>query len=110
MLSLGGLKATISFALNKAYIIKELCVQKDEAVNTCQGQCHLKKSIKKQTEDEGNLAITFEAQLAPFIRSNSQDRASSGHPIEVAGEYAPLLISKTVKYTRSCLHPPCSQA
>ena len=42
----------IDFELNKAYIIKTLCVERNKEVNTCQGQCHLNKEIKKNTTQE----------------------------------------------------------
>ena len=42
----------IDFELNKAYIIKTLCIERDKEVNTCQGQCHLNKEIEKNATEE----------------------------------------------------------
>ena len=64
---MGGLKATVYFAINKAYIVKELCVQKDEVVNTCQGQCHLKETLNKQADEDQEHQLITEVQLPVFI-------------------------------------------
>jgi len=108
MLSLGGIKATLSFALNKAYIIKELCVQKDEAVNTCQGHCHLTQSIKNQADQDANLELAFEGQLAPFVISFDQDVLGEADGIETPIHYAPFMVPRTNKFVRQCVHPPCA--
>jgi len=42
----------IDFELNREYIIKTLCVERDKKVNTCQGQCHLNKQIEKNSSQE----------------------------------------------------------
>ncbi|MBI1221933.1 MAG: hypothetical protein GC180_04945 [Bacteroidetes bacterium] len=66
VLSLGGIKATLYYTLNKAYIIKELCIQKDAVENTCQGQCHLHETIKKQARQDQDRHLIFEGHLSPF--------------------------------------------
>ncbi len=108
MLSLGGIKATVSFALNKAYIIKELCIQKDEAVNSCQGHCHLTESIKQQAEDDANLELAFEGQLAPYIIAFDKNALVEVEGVEIASSYAPCIALKTKKFVRQCAHPPCA--
>ena len=110
MLSLGGIKATLSFAVNKAYIIKELCVQKDEPVNTCQGQCHLHKTIKKQAEEDSNLSLAFEGQLAPFVVADLQNALSEYGGVEMALDFAPVSVAKIQSYSADCPHPPRSKA
>lgn len=67
LLSLGGIKATVYYALNKSYIIQELCNFKDEPTNTCQGQCHLKDTLKKNAEEDGAHQPLAEGQLAVFV-------------------------------------------
>ncbi|MBK9284231.1 MAG: hypothetical protein IPM51_07895 [Sphingobacteriaceae bacterium] len=38
------------FELNKAYIVENLCEQKDEEENCCMGSCHLTKELAKVEE------------------------------------------------------------
>lgn len=41
----------LEYALNYDYIVKELCEQKDEIENTCNGTCHLSKRIQETSDD-----------------------------------------------------------
>jgi len=42
----------LDYAINKDYIAKELCENKDNPVMKCDGKCHLAKKIKEQSEEE----------------------------------------------------------
>jgi hypothetical protein len=44
----------ISYELNKYYIQKYLCEQKEKPNNSCKGKCHLRKQIKKINERDNN--------------------------------------------------------
>jgi len=39
----------IEFELNREYIIKTLCIEREKEENSCQGQCHLNKEIEKNS-------------------------------------------------------------
>ncbi len=41
----------LEFMLDKNFIISELCEQKDEELNICNGQCHLMSQIEKFNDD-----------------------------------------------------------
>ncbi len=47
----------IQFELNKHYIQKYLCEQKDKPNNSCQGKCHLRKQIKKVNEQDDSQKL-----------------------------------------------------
>lgn len=40
----------IEFKINQDYISNELCVSKDQVVNTCKGNCYLSKQLNKVEE------------------------------------------------------------
>ena len=42
----------VAFKLQQDYIVKNLCVQKDEVINTCNGSCVLGARIKKANENQ----------------------------------------------------------
>ncbi len=47
----------IEYAVNKEYIVKNLCINRDKPKSCCQGKCHLNKELSKSdttTENEGN--------------------------------------------------------
>lgn len=41
----------IDYHLNYKQIVSELCEQKDEEINTCNGTCHLSKTIKEFNDE-----------------------------------------------------------
>ena len=58
----------IDFELNRDYIIKTLCIERDKEVNTCQGNCHLNKEIEEnstgETDDQNRvLPQSFESEI-----------------------------------------------
>ena len=42
----------LTYQVNYEYISKVLCVNKDKPKLECNGKCHLKKELKKQTESD----------------------------------------------------------
>lgn len=58
--STGGLHILISFHLNRAYIAKNLCKNRFDALPVCKGQCYLNKQLaeqKKQGNNKQNLKL-----------------------------------------------------
>lgn len=45
-----NLIAWIEYNINYDFIVKFLCIQKDESENLCHGSCHLKKSLEQNEE------------------------------------------------------------
>ena len=61
------------FMVNKSYVIQELCIQRNQEENTCQGSCHLKKELSKiessdAQDDQKPLQLT-EVEIPVFITS-----------------------------------------
>jgi len=67
----------LSFKLNQTYIVKNLCIQKDEQVNSCCGKCVLKKQLaeSQKKENEGENPISTK-KLMPLIFICSHSRNS----------------------------------
>ena len=55
--AISNLFVVISFKINQDYIAKTLCEKKEEKENTCNGQCHLKKELKKVSETDNDSTI-----------------------------------------------------
>lgn len=51
--------------MNQDYIAKTLCEKKEEKENTCNGQCHLKKELKKisETETDSTIPNTYKEKI-----------------------------------------------
>lgn len=70
MQSLQTVGTFISFKLNQDFIAKVLCVNKDKPEKGCNGKCHLKKQLKKQTEENKQSAATVEFREIILISQN----------------------------------------
>jgi hypothetical protein len=42
----------VEYAVNNDYIVKNLCVNRDNPKSCCNGRCHLKKELAKSDESE----------------------------------------------------------
>ncbi len=97
----------IDFELNREYIVKTLCIERDKEVNTCQGQCHLNKEIEKNTSQEE------ENQRGVLVRSLENDTFflllfSFDPPMSktVRGNHCLYLSNYRFLIHKSHFHPP----
>ena len=44
----------IDYLINKDYIAKNLCVNKDKPKSCCKGKCHMVKQLQKTNPNSGN--------------------------------------------------------
>jgi len=72
----------IEYALNKDYIVKNLCINRDKPKSCCAGKCHLKKELAKNdtSENEGknNSKNPQQKQISEFLKTQNKQY----HPIE----------------------------
>jgi len=63
----------VEYEVNKEYIEKNLCENRDKPWMNCHGKCHLKKQIKKASEEDKkhNPFITTENTLLFFLTNVS---------------------------------------
>lgn len=62
----------LDFEINHDRIVKELCVQRNNPNNTCQGNCYLSKQLQKSDDDKSrqlNRVLQFE--FFPFVVNES---------------------------------------
>lgn len=65
----------IEYALNKEYIAKNLCVNRDKPKSCCEGKCHLKKELAKSdtsndTEENNSSKKTGQKHIDEFIKTS----------------------------------------
>ncbi|HCS21645.1 MAG TPA: hypothetical protein DIW47_13990 [Bacteroidetes bacterium] len=106
LLSLGGIKASLYFAINKSFIIRELCQFREDPENTCQGQCHLNSTIKKQVEEDSSRTLVFEGQLAPFFIPLDTDLLYDGNRLYKVTEFLPWLSTYSSLLSGPAHRPP----
>ncbi len=65
------LVVVFEFVAERDYIVNELCEQRNAAVNTCNGSCHMKKQMEAiditENQDEPKNAVLRVAPELPFL-------------------------------------------
>ena len=97
----------IAFKLKQDYIAKNLCVQKDEVVNTCNGSCVLTDQLKEVNEkqEDSKYPGNQETRIFP-VYINSDNESFSVFLLEhLDGENK---LSSTIPRIAWCdiFHPP----
>lgn len=59
----------VNYWMNRDYIASVLCENKDKPELECNGQCHLKKQIKEQSDKEKEGEEVSERLMVEFIRA-----------------------------------------
>lgn len=96
----------IDFKINQEFIVETLCIQKDEANNTCNGQCHLTQQFEKADESSDELPATL-TEIQEVILYFNCAEAIILETNEVLGIKNPV-ISTLVPSEETCsiFHPP----
>ncbi|MBK8413099.1 MAG: hypothetical protein IPL22_00470 [Bacteroidetes bacterium] len=58
--SFSGMVSFAGYQLNKSFIAKVLCINKEVPEKNCQGKCHLKKELEKQEDQQKNSGNTID--------------------------------------------------
>jgi len=68
------------FKLNQEYIATNLCVEKDQQINTCQGCCLLKKQLEKNNDqDQTNPNQKEQKLIIDFFWVNQHPNTSPSY-------------------------------
>ena len=77
----------LEYALNKDYISKVLCINKEKPKMKCNGKCHLEKQLKKAVEEEkpnNRMPFKRKSEVKEFhIISDFSDVEIFEVPIEI---------------------------
>ncbi|MBO9616263.1 MAG: hypothetical protein J7619_26450 [Dyadobacter sp.] len=100
----------LDYELRKEYIIANLCINRDNPIVVCEGQCYLaEKIVDAKKQDERRAEQTFMANLLfqtmdtgkPFIFKSPE---YFQRPLIVAFDYISPFLSRTV--AADIFHPP----
>ena len=107
-LSCKDLITCANFLLNRDFITKTFCVNRDKPVMQCNGRCHLSKLIKESKEQEKDTPNTVEEKRASLIFLLDFDK-----PIitftETRQKRQSVFFYKTIfssSYLKEVFHPP----
>ncbi|SER88006.1 hypothetical protein [Pedobacter rhizosphaerae] len=99
-----------SFELNKSFIIKELCENRNRPEMKCEGRCFLKKRLaaaeereqKQEKEARSKAAVDVFVVNEPFVFSCTYSTPKKKHPM--------LFASELSEFNTEILHPPTTLA
>ena len=98
----------ISYELNKDYIARVLCINKDKPEMHCNGQCYLHKKMQQDTEHKQQGQSTTGSKMELSLFCSTHQHMAGPDPLMSRLLYAPLLIKTYPTPARAILHPPCS--
>lgn len=108
--SFSKMMVLINFQINKEYITKNLCVQKEVEDNCCKGSCQLKKQLdeeaKKEQSPASNIKDVNEFQI--FCQNNFNFHFIPHLILET--DFVPYTNTKETTSSFSIFHPPKSLA
>lgn len=101
----------IDYQINKDYIAKNLCENRDRPQLKCEGRCYLCKRLHKEAQkDKENPGrrSEFRLELVPFQLSY---HLSAPPPVDlVSPKYPPLREATCNAFASSFFHPPDRRA
>lgn len=105
--SFSGMVSFAGYQLNKSFIAKVLCINKEVPEKNCQGKCHLKKELEKQEDQQKNSGNTIDDKQFNIFNGIGSTISFNSLPIFVSAKF-PLknasFYNKPV--LNSVFHPP----
>lgn len=102
----GNLITVAAYEMNKEYIAKNLCINKNKPKSHCNGKCHLMKELQKEEKknDRPCNSMKDKIETVQFFESSIESNfvnESKGSIIDII-----YLESKTFHFENAIFHPP----
>lgn len=102
----GNLITVAAFELNRDFIAKNLCINRDKPKSHCNGKCHLMKELKKEEKknDSSGNSLKGKNETIQFFESTIEKLLVIESPFKVINFF--YFENKTLNYCTSIFHPP----
>lgn len=99
-----------NYELNKEYIAKVLCVNKENPKMHCNGKCHLKKELNKAEKNEQSPLNRIKEKTEFQIFSQATNNLTIYLVNELVADqtFSPYTFNLSEKHLFSVFHPPQS--
>lgn len=96
------------YQLNKSYIAKNLCENRDKPKMGCNGKCHLKKQLKKasQEQEKESKRSGEEVAVAPVFILPVQWQPTPEYSSDVLRHISHYSAPQGVSFSADIFHPP----
>lgn len=96
---------TVSFFMNKDYIARILCINKDKPRLNCNGKCYLQKQLEKEKKSELPIpGISKDKTETIFILSSDIFHVVNNTKYTVCENEPPAIQGR--QFSREIFHPP----
>lgn len=97
----------VGYELNKEYIVKNLCENREKPQLQCEGKCHLAKSVKAASQDTQQNGLNLKAKSLSYEFLDATLTLPTPSPqATTVPSYGLLLVGSYSHYAVSILHPP----
>ncbi len=100
----GSMAIIVNYVINKEYISKTFCVNRDKPKKRCNGKCHLMKQLQKENKKEKGPLATLKIQSQ--VQFLEEMYRFSFIPESTAIVFPDFIISKTTSAITPIFHPP----
>jgi hypothetical protein len=96
------------YELRKEYVVKNLCVNKDKPKLHCNGKCHLRKQLKKTSEqqDKENQSSKEEVVVAVAFVLPVVWQPAYSHPVAAVQHVSSYTAPQGIILPTDIFHPP----
>ncbi len=102
----GNLITVAAYEVNKEYIAKNLCINKNKPKSHCNGKCHLMKELQKEEKKKDSPANSLKDknETIQFFESPTENLLGDESNSLVVDFF--YLENKTFNFKNSIFHPP----
>ena len=96
------------FEINKSFIVKELCIQKDAKENACNGNCQLSKRLsvtKAESESNKSPSLAIDLKMLTFLVADLDSMSNSIVASSSPG-YKPIINAVQAAHLQRLIKPP----
>lgn len=107
--SMGKTGMVISYHINKTYIAKVLCENKETPQMQCNGKCQLKKQLSASDAQQEKEPVSVEKLPDVFWEINTEEAEAKENFVMISGFSAQTVFLNT-QLPHSIFHPPAGKA
>ena len=94
------------FFLNKSYIAKVLCINKEKPKMHCNGKCYLARQLKKQEKQDQQAPVAKKSKIEVQLFHPSEPLQMNICKQDGKIEYLPAYPLPLPSFSHSIFHPP----
>ncbi len=102
----GSVAIIVNYVINKEFIAKTFCVNRDKPKKRCNGKCHLMKQLQKENKREKSPLATVKIQSP--VQFFEKMHSFSFIPESTTIVFPDFIISKATSAINPVFHPPAT--